>query len=102
MLDESELYDSVESIETFFMSVDISQDIEKWGAKSEVKRMDTKERNMLLKWRASYETELLDNSYKIHVSTIQNKGLIKWALAAINWLKKAEHLAKATSPAKDQ
>lgn len=37
-LDESELYDSVEPIEPFFMSVDISQEVEKWRAKAEVKK----------------------------------------------------------------
>lgn len=38
-LDESEMYDSVENIEPFFMSIDISQEVEKWGAKAEVKSL---------------------------------------------------------------
>ncbi|OAE24959.1 hypothetical protein AXG93_3545s1250 [Marchantia polymorpha subsp. ruderalis] len=84
-LDESEMYGSVEPIQPFFMSVHISQEVEKWGAKVEVKRMDAKKRNLLLEWGAKYTADELnttDASYKIRVSTLENKGSVKWAVAA--------------------
>ncbi|OAE21533.1 hypothetical protein AXG93_1903s1000 [Marchantia polymorpha subsp. ruderalis] len=64
--------------------------------------MDAKKRNILLKWGASYTADKLDGSYKIRVSTLDNKGLTKWAIVVNNWWKKVEHFAKAASLAKDQ
>lgn len=98
------MYGSVEPIHPFFMSVHISQEVEKWGAKVEVKRMDAKKRNLLLEWGEKYTADELytaDASYKIRVNTLENKGSVKWAVAANKWWNKVELFATAMSLVKD-
>ncbi|OAE30969.1 hypothetical protein AXG93_2018s1360 [Marchantia polymorpha subsp. ruderalis] len=66
--------------------------------------MDTKKQNLLLEWGAKYTADELnttDASYKIRVSTLENKGSVKWAVAANKWWNKVELFATAMSLVKD-
>lgn len=65
------------------MFVDISQETKKWEAKVEIKSMDAKKRDILLKWRANYKAKEVDGSYKIYVSTINKKVSTIWIVVAI-------------------
>jgi hypothetical protein len=83
--------------ELIFNSVDIAEEVQKWGQMIITQRMKASRREALLKWGARYVLEENEGGTKVSVKTNVNKGSSQWEIGAKAFWDSGKHSEKASS-----